>query len=298
MATILSAADSAPPYDASSGVGPFLRRFAFLIAAVVAWIAPALIALGDGYWSTAQGAQGPIILMTGGWALTWDLSRNRTLHAPGSTALTVILLLVAIAFYVLARMMGMLTLECLAALAGVVAILFHQFGGRALRAAWVPLVYLLCLVPPPFTLSLQLTRALKLALSDWSVVLLDILGYRVAFSGSALYIDQYEVVMEAACSGLNSLFSLAAIGFFYVFWQRRGDWGHAMCLMLLVVPLAILANLVRVVLLLALVQRFGPAILDSMLHPMAGFAMFVVALSLLVFADLTGRRLRGLRGWR
>lgn len=273
-----------------------LRRYPLLIFAAILWSAPALLSLSKGYWSTPQGAQGPIILMTGAWALAWQSTRLSTITRAGSLAVTLAALLLSVLLYVVGRMAGLLTMECLGAFAGLVAILYRYIGARAVRALWVPILYLTCVIPPPFLMALSLTRTLKLELSAWSVELLDRLGYPVAFSGTTLYVDHYEVVMEAACSGLNSLFSLTAIGFFYIFWQRRGDWTHAIILMVLVVPIAMFTNFLRVTILLVLVHRYGPGVLDTFLHPAAGLMMFVVALGMLVAADLTGLGLRG-RKW-
>ena len=269
----------------------WLRAHGFLLFAGAIWLAPPLLGLAQRYWTTAQGAQGPIILVTGIWALAWQLRRHAALAAPGPIGTTLAGLLLAIAAYVVARMAGLLSLECLAAYGAIVAILHGYCGTRLLRRAWMPLVYLLAVVPPPYSIEAGVTGALKLRIATWSVDLLHALGLEVANSGSALYVDQYELLVEAACSGLNSIFSLSAIGLFYIWWQRRGDdWGRALLLTALIVPIAILANLGRVMLLLLLVHWQGDRVLAGSLHPAIGFFMFAVALGLVVALDTLLRR--------
>jgi exosortase len=283
-------------YDAAAGATPVtplalrtpqLSRAAaaVLAAAILLWLAPALLGLAGGYWATPQGAQGPIILFTGLWALWYEYRRAPGLAVPGPIGWTLIALAGAILLYVLARMIGMLSLACLAAWLGAVAALYGWLGRALLRRLAFPLVYLLCLVPLPYTLEIALTGALKTSVAAWSVRALAALGWDVAYSGNLLYVDQLELLVEAACSGLNSIFSLTAIGLFYIFWQRRRRWQESLVLALAIVPLAILANVARVMLLIALVRWRGEQVLETVAHPAAGFLTFAISLALLVALD-------------
>ncbi|TPG16535.1 exosortase/archaeosortase family protein [Sphingomonas koreensis] len=253
-----------------------------LLVAGAAWVGPSLFGLASRYWITPQGAQGPIILVTGVWALLFQYRTEAVSSArPGSTAVALGWLALAVAGCVLARMSGFLSLGCLAAYGGCVALLYAYIGRRALGRLWLPLIYLLCVVPLPYSVEFALIGSLKAHIAEWSVSWLATLGYDVANSGSSLYVDQYEVLVEPACSGLNSIFSLTAIGLFYLCWRRRGDWDIAAVLVLGIVPIAIAANLCRVLLLLLLVHWAGVNVLATALHPAAGFLMFVIALGLL-----------------
>ena len=114
--------------------------------------------------------------------------------------------------YVLARMIGALAVEFLAVWAGLIVLLYVQAGARVLRRLWFPLLYLLFLMPPPFFLMAPATRALKLGIASGAVDLLAAAGLEVAVSGSTLFIDQYELLVEAACSGMNSLVGCSRSG--------------------------------------------------------------------------------------
>ncbi|WP_168355915.1 exosortase [Sphingomonas gei] len=264
-----------------------MSRAAQLVLLVVAaaWLLPALTGLATRTWSTPQGAQGPIILLTGIWALWFEYRRSRARAAPGHLGWTILWFAVAVLLYVVARMIGMLSLACLAAWLGAVAALYGCVGRVLLRRLAFPLAYLLCLVPLPYAVEMALTGTLKTGVAYGSVRALAALGWDVAYSGSLLYIDQFELLVEAACAGLNSIFSLTAIGLFYIFWQRRRRWHESLILALAIVPLAIFANVVRVMLLIALVHWRGEQVLETAAHPAAGFLMFVVSLALLVALD-------------
>ena len=256
-----------------------------LLIAAAAWLMPALYGLATRTWSTPQGAQGPIILFTGLWALWFEYRSGRAIAAPGNLAGTMLAFAVAVSLYVVARLVGMLSLACLAAWLGAVAALYGCVGRVLLRRLAFPLVYLLCLVPLPYAVEMALTGTLKTGVAYWSVRWLSWLGWDVAYSGSLLYVDQFELLVEAACAGLNSIFSLTAIGLFYIFWQRRRRWHESLILALAIVPLAIFANIVRVILLIALVHWRGDQVLETAAHPAAGFLMFAISLALLVALD-------------
>ena len=266
---------------------------AVLVAAACVWLLPALYGLATQTWSTPQGAQGPIILLTGVWALWFEYRRSAALSVPGSFARAIFCVGIAVTLYVGARMVGILSVAFLAAWLGCVAALYGCFGGVVLRRLAFPLVYLLCLMPLPYSVEMALTGSLKIGVAYWSVRALAGIGWDVAYSGSLLYVDQFELLVEAACAGLNSIFSLTAIGLFYIFWQRRRSWGQWATLAVAIIPLAILANLARVILLIALVHWHGEQVLETAAHPAAGFLMFAVSLALLVVLDwaISGRSL-------
>lgn len=266
-----------------------------LLAAAAAWLAPAMLGLATRSWSTPQGAQGPMILLTGIWALWFQYRRSRHLAVPGHFGWTLLWFGTATLLYILARMVGMLSLACVAAWLGGVAALYGCLGRRLLRRLVFPLAYMLCLVPLPYAIEIALTGTLKTGVAYWSVRALAAMGWDVAYSGNLLYVDQFELLVEAACAGLNSIFSLTAIGLFYIFWQRRRRWRESLVLALAIVPLAILANVVRVMLLIALVHWRGEQVLDTAAHPAAGFLLFAVSLALLVALDWALPRVRKAR---
>ena len=96
--------------------------------------------------------------------------------------------------------------------------------------------------------------------------------------GVTLYVAQYQLLVEDACAGLNSLISLTAISLFYIYILHNASWRYALFLMLWIVPVALLANLVRVIILVLLTYHFGNAAAQGFLHSTAGLVMFATAL--------------------
>lgn len=272
-----------------------LSRHWFLVLALAIFLTPLLVRLVENVWSMEQGTQGPIILASGLWLLTHEMKGLEP--AKADQRLVALLLAPALTAYIFSRIVGMLWLECLATYVALVTIFYAYVGVRVIRKLWFPLVYLLFLVPPPYFLIADLTNSRKLWLSTKAVDLLSAWGYDVARSGTTLYIDQYELLIANTCAGINSLFSLLAIGSFYIYVLHRADWRYCAILALCVFPIAMIANLVRVVMLMLVTHYFGDAAAQGPIHEMAGLVMFAVALICLAALDFVltplRRRLEG-----
>lgn len=255
----------------------------FVLGAVALFALPSLIWLMAGEWSLEQGAAGPIILASGGWLLVREARMIRSM--PGHIRWAMAGLVPAVLGYIFAYVVGMLWLSWLSTYVALVIVLYTYIGGRALMRLWFPLTYLLFLVPPPYTLIAPITQSRKLWLSVTSVDLLSALGFEAAYNGTTLYIDQYELLIADACAGMNSLISLLAIGLFYVYVLYRADWRYAILLAILTLPIAMIANLARILLLLLATHYLGIARVEGVLHETAGLFMFLVALGCLIGLD-------------
>jgi len=129
------------------------------------------------------------------------------------------------------------------------------------------------------------TQPLKLIVSQAVAAALGGVGYPVARVGVTIYVAQYQLLVEDACAGLNSLISLTAIGLFYVYVMRNSNVRYSALLLALVVPIAILANCVRVAALVLLTYYFGDAVAQGFLHKFAGMVTFTSALLLIFLID-------------
>ncbi len=261
----------------------WIRANAVLLVAVATFAGLALIMVTRQTWSTSQGAHGPIVLFSGLWML-W----REWLRAPagrGDMRLAVGALLPLLAVYVLAMTVGAVWPLWISMALSLMSVLYAIAGMAAMRALWFPLLYLLWAVPPPSWVTAPLTDFLTDWLSTVSVDLLWMTGFDVARSGVDLYIDQYELRMADACAGLNSLFSLFAIGMFYIYLRHRADWRYAAILALVVPPVAVLANLARVLILMLMTHSMGDAVAQGFLHGTTGMLMFIVALIALMGID-------------
>ncbi|WP_018075654.1 archaeosortase/exosortase family protein [Novosphingobium nitrogenifigens] len=264
-----------------------------LLAGLLLLALPALHALWVGAWSTAQGAQGPIVLGSGLWLILRETGAREKGGALSGARMVLMwpLLGVLLVAYVLALMTGVLALAWATLVAIGAFALFAVAGWPALSARWFAFLYLIFAAPVPTRLAGSLADALSVWLSRAAVEILWLCGIDAASSGLDLYVDQYELRMADACAGLNSLTSLFAIGLFYIFVRHRSRWRHALALCVFVPPIAVLSNLARIVILLLVTHVWGDEVAQGILHRGTGIVMFVVALATLLAVDALLSRL-------
>lgn len=256
-----------------------------LVLGVVALVIPTMQGIAAVSWSTEQGAHGPIVLSIALWLFIRRWPAMRALAAPGSGWRGGIALALCLLAYIVFRIVGSIVLESAALYGALVATLYLLVGWRAMRAAWFPIAYFLFVLPPPGSLVATATQPLRLGISGRAVSLLAELGLPVAQSGLTIYIDQYALEVKAACSGLNSIISLSAIGLFYIYMRHHAKPGYMAVMGVVIVGMAVLANFVRVISLILITYFFGNEAAQGYLHQFAGMTMFVVALAGTIAAD-------------
>lgn len=257
----------------------------------VAFILPTMFQVARDTWSTEQGGHGPLVLATGLWAVWRELTTKKIECRPGNPWIGVPLLAIALTLFVVARITGILEIEAFMMYGTVIAGVYLLFGGELIRAIWFPLVYLAFALPPPDTVVAAVTQPIKIAISKGAVSLLYALGYPVASSGAIIEIGQYQLLVAAACAGLNSIVTLAALCMFYVYLTHRSSIAAFLLVALAGLPVAILANFVRVLTLVLVTYHFGESAAQGFLHDFAGILMFAVALLTLFAIDRAATRL-------
>ena len=254
-----------------------------LLAGLVALTAPTLGYIIDASWSTESGGHGPIVLVTGGW-LIWRLwPEVRTIAEPVPLKRVLVLVVPLLLLATIAKITQIIEIEGYLVYGVIVSVLYGLIGMKAMRLLWFPLLYMAFIVPPPDTLVAAVTNPLKTYISQYSVLFLYKLGYPIGGAGVTIQIGQYQLLVAQACSGLNSLVSLSAISSFYVYLQRGARVGYSIFLLATILPVAVFANFVRVIILILLTYHVSESAAQGFLHNFAGLTMFVTAL-LTIFA--------------
>lgn len=237
-------------------------------------------------WSGEEGAHGPIVLATGLWLLwqRWKASKEYVEEA--SLPLIIGLLAVLVPLTILARITQIVELEGYLMYACLLTALYSVVGGQVMRRMWFPLLYLAFIFPPPDTVVAWVTVPMKIWLSESAIVFLRFFGYPIGGVGVSIYIGQYELLVAAACSGINSIVSLSAISLFYIYMRHEAEWQYAALLVLLIVPIALIANFFRVLTLILLTYHAGEAAAQGFLHNFAGILMFGIAMVTIFLIDL------------
>ena len=155
------------------------------------------------------------------------------------------------------------------------------FLGRAwMRAAAFPLVYLIFMVPMPDAMADALETASKYASAEVANLLFHLSGTPFLRAGLLFQLPNITIEVAQECSGIRSSFVLfitsilAANLFLKTSWRR-------FALIAFVVPLAILRNGFRILVIGLLCVNVGPQMIHSLIHRRGGPVFF--ALSLIPF---------------
>lgn len=266
---------------------PNFVRLANVVLAIglLALVAPTMFQVARDSWSTEQGGHGPLVLVTGIWAVWRELKGKNIDLAPGNFGLGILLVGLCLCLFVVARITGILEIEAFAMYGGLVSGAYLLWGKRLLGAIWFPLVYLAFTLPPPDTVVAAVTQPIKIAISSAAVTVLHWAGYPVASSGVTIQIGQYELLVAAACAGLNSIITLTALCLFYVYLRHRSNPVAFAVIALAAIPVAVISNFVRVLALVLITYHMGDAAAQGFLHDFAGLLMFAVALFIIFGID-------------
>jgi exosortase len=152
-------------------------------------------------------------------------------------------------------------------------------GMERTKAIAFPLVFLAAALPIPLGMTEQVHMALRViatAASAWAVPLL---GIPVFAEGTTLHLAVGPLHVSDACSGFSTLYAAGAVALLTAY--SSGTWQRRALVLLAAAPLAIAANILRVVLLVVLVVWEGAWVLDSFIHPLSGMMTFALALPII-----------------
>jgi exosortase B len=189
-----------------------------------------------------------------------------------------ILLAFGLLLYVVGRSQSIYVFEVGSQIPLLLGVMLMTYGASVTKKFWFPLIFLVFLIPLPVVVVDTLTGPLKQQVSVLAENILYLLNYPIARSGVVLSIGQYQLLVADACSGLNSIFSLSAMGLFYAYLMQRSGWVHNGILLASIVPIAFFANVVRVILLVLITYYFGDEVGQGFAHKMAGIVLFMAGL--------------------
>jgi exosortase len=251
-----------------------------LWAAVAVAFTPAVAALAD-RWAAAEYHQHGFLVPLVSIAVAHPLLRR--MGPPRRQPLALLGLAAALAGYALGVLLGAVTLQGLALVAAVTALVGHRWGGAGVRRLAFPLAYLLFMVPLPESWVFPVIVGLQGWASAGAVAALHALGVAVGREGNVIRLASGDALFVAeACSGITSLISLIPVGVLIARFTQEG-LGRRLALVAAVVPAALLCNGIRVVATVIAANRFGVERATSgPLHESAGLLTSSFAVLLVI----------------
>ena len=256
-----------------------------LAAAFLLLLVPTVMDLSRQVWNTDEQGHGPIIGAVTLW-LMWR-SRQQVIDAPYKPANIAggLLFAAGVSAYALGRSQQIIQGEVVGMLALAMSLVLLLRGTQALRVWAFPFFFLVFLVPLPGVLVQAMTIPLKTAVSYAAEVVMYHAGYPVGRTGVILTVGQYQLLVADACAGLNSIFTLEALGLLYANLMGYTSKLRNVMLAILVVPIAFVANVIRVLILILVTYYFGDEAGQGFVHTFAGMVLFGVGLAMMLVTD-------------
>jgi exosortase D (VPLPA-CTERM-specific) len=153
-------------------------------------------------------------------------------------------------------------------------------GVTLLRVTFIPLAFLIFAIPLPYFLDSELSWRLQLLSSELGVVFMRALQIPVFLEGNVIDLGSYKLQVVEACSGLRYLYPLLCMGFLVAWVFQAPLWQRAV-VFLSAIPITIMMNSARLVLVAVLVDRWGVGQAEGLLHWFEGWVIFLACAGLL-----------------
>lgn len=189
------------------------------------------------------------------------------------------LLLLAIGLRVAGRFAYMDFLDGWTLVPWVAGLVWMFCGLSVLRWAAPAVLFLLLLVPMPYRAESLLSTKLQTLATTLSVGALRVIGLPVVPEGNTIWLEDQQMGVEEACSGLRIFVGMAAMGYFVAVLARR-HWLDRVVVLAAALPIAIFVNVFRVAA-TVIAFHFLPVSLTHLAHDLLGFAMILLGAGLL-----------------
>jgi exosortase len=151
------------------------------------------------------------------------------------------------------------------------------FGWAMVRALQFPLFVLVLAIPFPAIVFNHITFPLQLMASRIASDILPVLGVPTLHEGNVIELPVMKLEVAEACSGIRSLMSLFTLAVFYGYFLEKTT-KRRVILALASIPIAVAANVVRIVGTGLCVQYWDPDKALGFFHEFSGLVMFVASL--------------------
>jgi exosortase len=163
-------------------------------------------------------------------------------------------------------------------------------GWPAWRWSWPAIAFLAFMIPLPYRVSVMLAGPLQAFATQTSTFCLQTLGFPALAEGNVILLNEVEIGIVEACSGLRMLviFFALSTGMALLIRRRLAD---KIFIVLSAIPIALVVNIIRITATGILHDTVGSAWANAVFHDLAGWLMMPLALGILALELLLLKRL-------
>jgi len=261
--------------------GVLLGLLAFVFGPTWAWAV--------GIWRESEYyGHGFLIIPVSGY-LAWRLARRRPMPG-GSNWPGLLLTGFGLVLHLGGRLLDVWFPSGFGFVVALGGLVWWLWGAKTARHFWFPIVYLAFAVPLERILVLQLAQPLQLGSTAAAAVVLKSAGLPIEHEGTTLRVPDYTFEVGVPCSGLKTAIAMTALSAL-VGYLMTGVWWARLGIFFAGVPLALVANALRIVVVLVLASTVSPAVAEGFFHTASGLLVFALGVGgMLLVARFLGCR--------
>ena len=154
-------------------------------------------------------------------------------------------------------------------------------GIERTKAIAFPLAFSAFMLPIPLAITERLHLILRQIATVSANAVLPLLGFDVFAEGTTLHLPVGALEVGDGCSGFSTLYAAIAVAALAAY--SCNYWRGRIVTLIAAVPLAIAANVLRIILLAVLAETQGLWVIDSWIHPASGMLTFAIALPIIMW---------------
>ena len=148
------------------------------------------------------------------------------------------------------------------------------YGKKVQRLLLFPVLYLILLVPPPFALLDSITLPLRYFSAFCVEKIFTLFNFPIEREGLMYVVKGKEMMIDEACSGFRSLITMISLGLAYVY-IIKSTIIKKVVLILSIIPLAVIGNILRIMVVSLIAIYFGQELAQGFLHYFSGIVIFL-----------------------
>jgi exosortase len=241
-------------------------------------------------WSIdANYSHGWLILPLVGY-FAWKRRAALTAIEPKPTAAGLVLVVISLGVLLVGTAGVEFFLMRASALGVVIGAILYLAGWKWLRVLAFPTALTLLLIPIPPVIFYQIAFPLQVMATKFGVAILQLTHIPVLREGNVIVLTETTLEVTEACSGIRSLISLFALAVLYAYTATPRN-GHRIAIALSSIPIAIIANGLRIAGTGVAAQYVGPGAATGFFHSFSGWTVFMTSFAMLLAVGHVLKRL-------
>lgn len=268
---------------------PKLACATVLVATLALLYAAVVTKLVDQWLRDPDYSHGFLVPILALWIL-WQQRRLLTELPPAPSWWGVLIVLAAMGLLVLGSLGAENFVSRVSLLLVIAGLGIHFYGWRHFRTMLAAWAVLFLMIPLPAIIANRIVLPLQFISSGLATGFMDVCGIPVYREGNIIFLPSITLEVAEACSGIRSLMAMITLAVAYGYLLESQPWRRVV-LVLSAIPIAVVANSLRVMASGVLGQYWGRDKAEGFYHLFSGLAIFSFSFLLLWLLHTVLRKL-------